>query len=143
MNKHNANRNANPDGYEQLQGRLCPCCRQQLPYEDTPKVDLQRNVIIYKGKWARLSMKEAEVADVLCRFWRKFVNKEMLINSVYGIYQVYSRNDPPSWQALHRHFADIRRATEVLGLSIINEKGIGWSLVPKDVGDNYMKFKKL
>jgi hypothetical protein len=47
------------------------------------------------------------------------------MNSVYGM-----DPNPPGWKALHRHFADIRRATDKLGLAIINEYGIGWSLTP-------------
>jgi len=124
-----------PDGKDQITGDQCPCCLQKIPFDDVPDVDLQRNIIIYKGKWAKVSRREAEVLSVLVRFWRRMVGKDMLMNSVYGAWV----DNPPSWKALHRHLADIRKALTPLGLGTINEYGIGWSLVPLEVSDQYMK----
>lgn len=118
-------RSPGPDGGPQRWGLNCPCCQRPLNEVSWPEVDLQRNVIIYRGKWARLSRREAEIASVLARYFRRFVGNELLMNSVYGM-----DPNPPSWKALHRHFTDIRRATAMLGLSVVNEYGIGFALMP-------------
>lgn len=127
-------RKKDPDNGIQVQGTQCPCCLQPVPPLSRPVVDLQRNVILYQGKWARVSRREAEVLSILVEYWRQFVCKDRLMTCVYG-----QDPNPPSWKALHRHIVDLRRALDTLGLAILNEYGIGWSIVPKEVEEYYTK----
>jgi hypothetical protein len=103
--------------------KFCPTCgNPNLPIE--LKVDLNENVVVHKGRAAKLSPREAEILFVLAERVGQTVRHEYLRSRVYGV----ATSDTLETRTIHVQVCRIRRKVAPLSLEIERNHGVGYSL---------------
>lgn len=62
----------------------CPVCGGTLPEFDTPQVDLNSDIITFRGDFVQLAPKEAEFLFVLLRAYPRWVDRGYAKQAIYA-----------------------------------------------------------
>jgi DNA-binding winged helix-turn-helix (wHTH) protein len=91
---------------------VCPCCLQALPVDDTLRVDLATNTLIFAGKAHRMRGRAAEILHVLAEAYPMAVTYPTLKDRVFGVASVVANEQ----NNLDVNLSHIRRALKDLNL---------------------------
>lgn len=99
---------------------VCPCCGATLKNQQ-PRVDLNSNHLVFRGRTVALSPKQAELMESLLRRAPGVVAHDTLVRHLWG-------RDEPADPAknIQVHVHRLRRVLAPLGISIINVLEVGY-----------------
>jgi DNA-binding response OmpR family regulator len=105
-------------------GENCPTCNQPLPQIDRPIVDLQNNLVLFRGSRLKVSGQRAVILYELAKAAPALVRYSRIEDALWG-----AMDGPENpLQSISVPLCKLRKAIAPLGLEIRSHRRLGLSL---------------
>lgn len=108
----------------------CPTCGSEYPF-DVPRVDLNRNIIICRKGWRKLTPREAEIMAVVIDRYPRMATMADIFAGIYGM-----ADEPENATYMLRvYITKLRSRLKPIGWTLINIHSRGYRLAEWEGGN--------